>query len=101
MSTSTSQTCANPSCPSKSEVAPTLLCSRCRTTRYCSQPCQAASWATHKNGCQRPNYVIKFHLAPGDIVDPPVVRTISFPSSVTFMALHEAIQTAFNWATTH
>jgi hypothetical protein len=45
--------------------------------------------------------VIKFHLNPGEITNPPVVRTISCPSSVTFMSLHQAIQTAFDWATTH
>jgi hypothetical protein len=45
--------------------------------------------------------VIKLHLNPGEITNPPVVRTISCPSSMTFMALHQAIQTAFDWATTH
>jgi hypothetical protein len=45
--------------------------------------------------------VIKLHLNPGEVTNPPVVRTISCPSSVTFMALHQAIQTAFDWATTH
>lgn len=34
-------------------------------------------------------------------MDPPVIRTLSCPADVTFYHLHLALQTAFNWATTH
>ncbi|KAK4038403.1 plasmid p 4b orf-3 family protein [Parachaetomium inaequale] len=82
MTTSGPKKCDSPSCPKPADSAPAtlLLCSRCRTTRYCSQACQAASWPAHKKQCRRQNYIIKFRLVPDDISDPP---------------------TAFGWATTH
>lgn len=105
-STMASPTCADLLCaraPS-SPPSPTptlLLCSRCRTARYCFQACQATSWPSHKASCARQNYVIKFHLAPGDIAHPAVVRTLSCPAGASFYALHEALRVAFGWASEH
>lgn len=98
--------CGNPACPQASTTpsdspAPLLLCSRCRKTRYCSSSCQSASWPAHKKACRRQNYIIKFHLAPEHIRDPPVVRTLSCPADAPFYALHMALQTAFGWGWTH
>lgn len=76
-------------------------CARCRKAAYCSTKCQSAAWPSHKEGCIRPNYIIKFHLAPKDITNPPVTRTLSCPALAGFYALHLALQTAFGWATTH
>ncbi|KAK3332742.1 hypothetical protein B0T19DRAFT_473560 [Cercophora scortea] len=47
------------------------------------------------------NYIIKVRLAPGDITNPPVERTLSCPADAPFYMLHMALQTAFGWATTH
>lgn len=55
----------------------------------------------HKKSCVRPNYVIKFHLCPGRITDPPVVRTLSCPADAPFYALHLSLQKAFGWEATH
>lgn len=101
--------CGYPNCPTKARQAldeaqstPTFsLCSRCRTIAYCSRDCQAASWTTHKTDCKRPNYVIKFHLHPGKIINPPVIRTLSCPSDADLYTLHLALQLAFGWATRH
>jgi hypothetical protein len=30
-----------------------LFCARCKTTAYCSKPCQTAAWQTHKRECAR------------------------------------------------
>ncbi|KAH6842230.1 plasmid pRiA4b ORF-3-like protein-domain-containing protein [Chaetomium sp. MPI-CAGE-AT-0009] len=103
MTTPTPDKCDNPSCPlpEGSPPTPILRCSRCRTTRYCSQTCQAACWASHKGQCRRQNYIIKFRLAPAHITSPRVERTLSCPADAPFYALHLALQTAFGWATTH
>jgi hypothetical protein len=45
--------------------------------------------------------VLKFHLLPGPIDDPPVVRTLDVPAITTFAKLHDALQTAFGWADAH
>lgn len=45
--------------------------------------------------------VIKFHLAPDEITDPPVYRTISCPADASLYMTHMALQLAFGWATTH
>lgn len=50
---------------------------------------------------RRPNYLLKFHLEPKDIVDPAIHRTLSYPSTATFADLHRALQIAFGWADTH
>ena len=50
---------------------------------------------------RRPNYVLKIHLEPNEIVDPPIHRTLSCPSTATFADLHHALQIAFGWADTH
>ncbi|KAE9971120.1 hypothetical protein BLS_002770 [Venturia inaequalis] len=85
-----------------SESTPKLLtCSRCKDTKYCSKECQTSVWETHKTTCRRPNYILHFHLAPDDIQDPAVTRTLSCPSTATFDDLHEALQIAFGWANTH
>ena len=35
-----------------------LVCTRCRSVRYCSQTCQREAWATHKPVCVAvPTYV--------------------------------------------
>jgi hypothetical protein len=78
-----------------------LLCSRCRKTRYCSQACQTAAWPSHKGVCRRQNYILKFHLHPDRITDPPVVRVLSCPADLPFLFLHMALQTAFGWTNTH
>lgn len=63
--------------------------------------CQTKDWDTHKKTCQRPNYLLKVTIRPDDITDPQVYRTISCPSNSTFESFHEALQIAFNWASTH
>src|SRR5689334_1351398 len=97
--------CGNAACATLSASPPDLrslrLCSRCRRTAYCSPECQSAAWPSHKGGCVRPNYIIEFHLAPAQITNPPVTRTLSCPAHVVFYVLHLALQTAFGWATTH
>lgn len=49
----------------------------------------------------RPNYIVKFQLAPEIIVDPPVTRTLSCPPKMSMYALHEALQIAFGWTERH
>lgn len=86
------QQCGNSACPKRDSGPPAegsssvalSVCSRCRTTAYCSRECQTASWPTHKANCQRQNYIIKFHLAPEHITNPSVVRTISCPADANF-----------------
>ena len=41
--------CAYPACSTGNEAS--LLCSRCKTERYCCRHCQRAHWATHKGSC--------------------------------------------------
>ncbi|KAM7206105.1 plasmid p 4b orf-3 family protein [Naviculisporaceae sp. PSN 640] len=96
--------CGNPSCPSKSSddsQSNLKTCARCMTVAYCSPKCQASAWPTHKSQCRPQNYILKFQLHPGDIVNPPVERTLSCPAHYSFYVLHLALQTAFGWATTH
>ena len=38
---------------------------------------------------------------PGDIENPAILRTLSCPAVATFEQLHQALQIAFGWATTH
>lgn len=76
-------------------------CGRCKTVSYCSESCQTNHWQLHKADCKRPNYLIKFHLCPDDIVDPPVWRTLSCPAIATFYTLHCALQIAFGWTHNH
>jgi hypothetical protein len=38
---------------------------------------------------------------PKDITSPPITRKLSCPGSATFQQLHEALQIAFGWASTH
>ena len=93
-----------------------LQCARCKDRLYCgmfSRPpiarpnpiagkdCQSADWSTHKSVCKRQNYLLKVHLCPDDISDPQVFRTLSCPADATFEDLHEALQIAFGWASTH
>lgn len=91
--------CSNSKCGSTSAIF--QRCARCQNTMYCSRDCQAAAWPTHKATCKRRNYLVKFHLCPDDITDPPVIRTLSCPANATFYNLHRALQTAFEWAGTH
>lgn len=59
-STSTSSSshqlsCHSSSCPHQSSVTPlaaTLLCTRCRSSRYCSRECQKDDWKKHKLVCK-------------------------------------------------
>lgn len=63
--------------------------------------CQASGWPTHKSKCKRQNYLLRIHLCPNEITNPAVFRTLSCPADSTFEDLHEALQVAFGWATTH
>ncbi|KAK7734249.1 hypothetical protein SLS53_007897 [Cytospora paraplurivora] len=55
----------------------------------------------HKIICKRPNYIIKFHLHPEQIKEPPVIRTLSCPADADFYELHASLQLAFGWAAIH
>ena len=63
--------------------------------------CQSADWSTHKSACKRQNYLLRVHLCPDDITDPQTFRTLSCPADATFADLHEALQIAFGWSSTH
>lgn len=63
--------------------------------------CQTKHWPAHKAHCKRPNYVLRFDLWPETIVNPPIWRTLSCPADATFDDLHEALQIAFGYASTH
>ena len=63
--------------------------------------CQTQHWPAHKACCKRPNYILKFHLCPDTITDPPIWRTLSCPADATFQALHKALQIAFGYASVH
>jgi hypothetical protein len=63
--------------------------------------CQKSDWPSHKGHCKFQNYILKVTLNPGIIKDPPISRTLSCPATATFEELHEALQIAFGWATTH
>ncbi|KAK4165552.1 hypothetical protein QBC43DRAFT_208158 [Cladorrhinum sp. PSN259] len=96
--------CANPSCTTSKPTGTNtnlLRCARCQSCHYCSRTCQSTHWPSHKSKCIRPNYIIKFHLFPSEITDPPVIRTLSCPSNATFYMLHMALQTAFGWSSYH
>ncbi|KAG7286825.1 hypothetical protein NEMBOFW57_009142 [Staphylotrichum longicolle] len=91
----TPRSCANPACPQPPPTTPTLLlCSRCRTTRYCSQSCQAASWASHKHSCNRQNYILKF-IFPRTYHGSARRAHPLCPADAPFYALHAALQIAF------
>lgn len=63
--------------------------------------CQEHDWPAHKAHCKAQNYILKIDLDPENITNPYVSRTLSCPASVTFEALHSALQVAFGWSTTH
>ncbi|EFX04015.1 mynd domain containing protein [Grosmannia clavigera kw1407] len=96
-----SQQCGNSSCTKGAASAALKACSRCRKVGYCSRECQTVAWTTHKTSCRRQNYIVKFHLSPGNITNPEVVRTLSCPADTSLYHLHVALQVAFGWATTH
>lgn len=71
------------------------------TNLMAGSDCQKQDWPNHKKDCRAENYVLEVKLYPEEIVDPPVTRTLSCPAAATFMELHEALQVAFGWASTH
>ncbi|KAK0708495.1 mynd domain-containing protein, partial [Lasiosphaeris hirsuta] len=93
--------CGNASCQTPPESLQLQLCGGCKKAAYCSQDCQTAAWASHKKNCKRQNYIIEFHLRLSDIVNLPVVCTLSCPADAPFYTLNLALQVAFGWATTH
>jgi len=42
------------------ECVEDLRCSKCRTARYCSRPCQLKHWPVHKNSCTNANKTDSF-----------------------------------------
>ena len=114
MSDSTSP-CPTPSCasckkPQTDVPQPLKRCAKCQSVFYCSRECQTANWPTHKRSCvaravaeaaSAQNYILNVRLRPDDIVDPIIIRTLSCPAGATFKQLHQALQIAFGWATTH
>ncbi|KAM7208544.1 Protein MM3350-like domain containing protein [Naviculisporaceae sp. PSN 640] len=94
--------CASPYC--KAPFAePDLTwkeCPRCRVLAYCSANCKVGDKA-HKTVCTPDNYVLRVQLLPREIVNPPVERTLSCPATATFYQLHQAMQIAFGWASSH
>ncbi|KAI0152996.1 MM3350-like domain-containing protein [Xylariaceae sp. FL1272] len=99
--TTPTQKCGNAECTTQNDVSALRKCARCQKETYCSKECQAGQWNTHKQSCRRPNYTIHFEVFPGRIKNPAVTRVLSCPADATFYQLHRAIQTAFNWASTH
>ncbi|KAK6086582.1 ser thr protein phosphatase family protein [Seiridium cupressi] len=93
-------TCAN--CSDTADNGKTLsLCARCKTTVYCGRECQAADWPKHNPFCKADNYILRIHLCPTEITNPPIWRTLSCPATASFVALHNAIQAAFGWVDNH
>ncbi|KAI1260344.1 MM3350-like domain-containing protein [Xylariaceae sp. FL1019] len=99
--TASAQRCGNAECTTPNDASALQKCARCQSETYCSRECQAAEWNTHKQSCRRPNYIVHLEVFPGEIKNPAVTRVLSCPSDATFYQLHLAIQTAFNWASTH
>jgi hypothetical protein len=93
--------CGNHDCAASAGTSTLYRCGRCRNAIYCSRECQTASWPSHKSKCKRQNYIIEFHLCPGVITDPPVIRTLSCPAKATWVQLHQALQIAFQWVGIH
>ncbi|MCJ1230653.1 hypothetical protein MMC12_007327 [Toensbergia leucococca] len=50
---------------------------------------------------RRQNYVLKLHLRPKGITNPPIIRILSCPADKSFHQLHQAIQIAFDWSANH
>ena len=71
------------------------------TSPYTGRDCQNRDWPSHKTNCKRPNYILKVHLAPDDITDPQIIRTISCPATATFEKFYRALQITFGWSSTH
>ncbi|KXS99254.1 hypothetical protein AC578_6181 [Pseudocercospora eumusae] len=80
---------------------PLRACTRCRTTSYCSKDCQINDWSSHKSTCRRPNLLLKFHIYPETLLNPPVWRILSIPLTTNFADLHRALQIAFGWKSVH
>lgn len=102
----------------ESDTLKLLHCRRCKNETYCGKhlscsqtlhsysrvlgaECQTKHWPTHKAHCKPPNYILKFHLYPDKISNPSIWRTLSCPADATFQDLHEALQIAFGYASTH
>ncbi|MCJ1468520.1 hypothetical protein MMC07_007149 [Pseudocyphellaria aurata] len=65
------------------------------------QTCKESNWKSHKGTCKRQNYLLRVQLAPGDIEDPIIFRTLSCPAKASFEEFHDALQIAFGWASAH
>ncbi|KAI1776770.1 hypothetical protein F4818DRAFT_457450 [Hypoxylon cercidicola] len=89
--------CSNARCNATSALTPLSPCDRCEKVVYCSSKCEAASWLTHKTACRLRGYVVKFHVEPGRVDNPPVTRILSCPAKATLSQLHKAVQVAFGW----
>ncbi len=63
--------------------------------------CQKGDWQSHKRACKRQNFLLRVQLAPHEILNPPISRTLSCPAGATFLEFHKALQIAFGWASTH
>ncbi|KAL7621064.1 hypothetical protein AAE478_008376 [Parahypoxylon ruwenzoriense] len=83
------------------EEAKLLKCGRCLSRIYCSSHCQAQDWPTHKAECRRQNYILEVDLHPRFITNPRISRTLSCPATAKFSELHQVLQIAFGWASTH
>ena len=56
---------------------------------------------THKSSCKCENHLLKVHLCPDRISDPPIFRTLSCTVNAPFEDFHDALQISFGWPSTH
>lgn len=60
------ESCKKTTCSEKGQSKPLMICSKCKSTRYCSRECQLKHWAGgHKSECRQQS-VGKTHASTGE-----------------------------------